>query len=486
MPGDDATGVAGGAKKPLHQTAKALLTEGHTALDAFLSCASAQVGQVILTYPYNLALVGILPGIALAVVWGLLNFYTLWLLIIIFLERKQRLIKKGEWYQGVDKQGYAVRKEITQYHDLITYTLGRWLGYFAQLVTAVFIFGVGIAQVVASASSQYAISPGNSKRTWALILGGFVVAPSLLPGFRDVRLLNLIALIGTNYSCLYFFVYAASHGIVSSAWTRGPQSLKAFFLGAAIVGTGSHSIQVEMMDAMRKPRKFTRAAFTAWVWNLVLLIPHSTAIILAFPNKALTQANVYSILPNSGWKTASVWLMLIHNIGAFTLHTNPLCYMWEKLIGTHHSSLWIKLPSRIPVLLAIWLVALALPFYGTMNSLFNAFTTGFNAFVLPCLAFNIHFRKAERREACPIQPPGILAARGWKPIFCLNWFLIVFMLVFPVGFGAWASVSTLIANIKTFHWFAACYQCPVKKVASPPVHHFAPAPAPFSNGTYIG
>lgn len=60
-------------------------------------------------------------------------------------------------------------------------------------------------------------------------------------------------------------------------------------------------------------------------------------------------ANVYSILPDSGWKHASVWIMLIHNISAFTLHTNPLLYMWERLIRTHHHPWYIRLPSRIPV-----------------------------------------------------------------------------------------------------------------------------------------
>ena len=46
----------------------------------------------------------------------------------------------------------------------------------------------------------------------------------------------------------------------------------------------------------------------------------------------------------------------------------------------------------------IWVLALALPFYGTVNSLFNVLTTGFTAFILPCAAFNWYFRTAARRE----------------------------------------------------------------------------------------
>ena len=40
--------------------------------------------------------------------------------------------------------------------------------------------------------------------------------------------------------------------------------------------------------------------------NFLLLYPHSAAIVLAFPKEIATQANVYSILPNSNWKSASV------------------------------------------------------------------------------------------------------------------------------------------------------------------------------------
>ena len=57
-------------------------------------------------------------------------------------------------------------------------------------------------------------------RQWGLILGVVILAFGLLPSFRSVRLLNIIALCGTNYSCLYFFIYAAKHGIQLGAFTR--------------------------------------------------------------------------------------------------------------------------------------------------------------------------------------------------------------------------------------------------------------------------
>lgn len=53
----------------------------------------------------------------------------------------------------------------------------------------------------------------------------------------------------------------------------------------------------------------------------------------------------------------------------------------------------------------LWLVALAIPFYGTINSLFSALTGGMTGYVLPCLAFNWYYRTAQRRADCPAKIP---------------------------------------------------------------------------------
>lgn len=57
------------------------------------------------------------------------------------------------------------------------------------------------------------------------------------------------------------------------------------------------------------------------------------------------------------------------------------------------------------------MVALAVPFYGTINSLFSALTGGLTGYVLPCLAFNWYYRTAERRADCPINMPWCAAPR---------------------------------------------------------------------------
>lgn len=60
-----------------------------------------------------------------------------------------------------------------------------------------------------------------------------------------------------------------------------------FFTGAAVLmnALGGHSIAVEMMDAMETPKQYTAAYTGGWLWTMFLVIPHSIAINLAFPDK---------------------------------------------------------------------------------------------------------------------------------------------------------------------------------------------------------
>ena len=50
----------------------------------------------------------------------------------------------------------------------------------------------------------------------------------------------------------------------------------------------------------------------------------------------------------------------------------------------------------------------------------------------------------------------------WTPIFLLNAFIVVWFLVNGVGFGIAYSTKQIVQDVKTFHVFAECYQCPAK------------------------
>ncbi len=56
-------------------------------------------------------------------------------------------------------------------------------------------------------------------------------------------------------------------------------------------------------------------------------------------------------------------------------------------------------------MLFLWLIALMIPFYGTINSLFSALSNGITGYVLPCLAFNWYYRSQQRKDDCPTSVP---------------------------------------------------------------------------------
>ena len=87
-----------------------------------------------------------------------------------------------------------------------------------------------------------------------------------------------------------------------------------------------------------------------------------------------------------------MFLLQIHNIAAFTLHIIPLMYIWERLIGTHTKPEWIRLPSRLPPLLAVWLLALLFPFYGNITSTYGSITGFLVSHVFPGISFLWFYR----------------------------------------------------------------------------------------------
>ncbi|KAK9863976.1 hypothetical protein WJX84_006096 [Apatococcus fuscideae] len=103
-----------------------------------------------------------------------------------------------------------------------------------------------------------------------------------------------------------------------------------------------------------------------------------------------------------------------------------------------------------------WVLSLAIPFYGTINTLFPALSIGATAFVLSCAAFNWYYCSEQRRNVRPVKVPWPLGAYGWKPLFAINIFLFSLFVGTTVGAGIYYSFKQLVSNIHTFHWFAAC------------------------------
>jgi auxin influx carrier (AUX1 LAX family) len=67
-----------------------LLWHGGSAYDAWFSCASNQVAQVLLTLPYSFSQLGMLSGILFQMFYGLMGSWTAYLISILYVEYRTR------------------------------------------------------------------------------------------------------------------------------------------------------------------------------------------------------------------------------------------------------------------------------------------------------------------------------------------------------------------------------------------------------------
>ncbi len=83
---------------------------------------------------------------------------------------------------------------------------------------------------------------------------------------------------------------------------------------------------------------------------------------------------------------------------AFGLYIMPLNFMWEKLWGVHQSPYLVRVLVRFPVVLLLWFLALAFPFFGPLNSLIGSPFMSFSTFIIPSIAYIITFWTPKARQ----------------------------------------------------------------------------------------
>ena len=211
------------------------------------------------------------------------------------------------------------------------------------------------------------------------------------------------------------------------------------------------------MHAMSKPGKFSVVYLLSSMYVFTLTLPNTISVYWAHGDTLLTHTNALSVLPASPLRSTAVILMIAHQCVAFGLFITPLYFVWEKLIGTHHAKYRTKVLSRVPVVLLVWLLATAFPFFGPVNSLLGAFTTTFSTYLVPCVAFNLTYFSKSAQDSAVRGPPRWVPA--WSAVFAVNVFVFVWAAVLGVGFGGWASVREVVRQVDTFGLFDPCYQC---------------------------
>lgn len=230
-------------------------------------------------------------------------------------------------------------------------------------------------------------------------------------------------------------------------------------MAEVFVGPTNRYAGAEVLDSTYEPGKFVKVFAGAFPYILTLTLPNSVLTYWAFPEKTIFYGNAFGIYPKTGWRTASIILMIGHQAVAFMLFIMPLQILFEKFCKTHNKPWYIRQPSRLPVSMFILLLAVAFPFYTVINGFLGAFTTSFETFIIPCAAYNYVYWTKEAQDNCPKPPFKSWGKHRWRITFAINWFIIISIAVVGLGFGIYAAVKNFVSSIDTFGVFAKCYEC---------------------------
>ncbi|KAF3787948.1 Auxin transporter-like protein 2 [Nymphaea thermarum] len=429
---------------------KRLLWHGGSVYDAWFSCASNQVAQVLLTLPYSFSQLGMLSGIILQIFYGLLGSWTAYLISVLYVEYRTRKEKE----ENADFKNHVIQATISKTFWRFDYN--KWW----------------LSSSFHGCGSKFSM---GCSRTWTYIFGACCATTVFIPSFHNYRIWSFLGLGMTTYTAWYLTAAALVHGQIEGVQHTGPTKLVLYFTGATniLYTFGGHAVTVEIMHAMWKPQKFKYIYLLATLYVFTLTLPSAAAMYWAFGDLLLNHSNAFSLLPKSGWRDSAVILMLIHQFITFGFASTPLYFVWEKVIGVHDTkSICLRAVARLPVVIPIWFLAIIFPFFGPINSAVGALLVSFTVYIIPAAAHMLTYKSAAARQDAAEKPPFFLPS--WTAMYVVNALVVVWVLIVGFGFGGWASMSNFVKQVDNFGLFAKCYQCAPK---NPPPAAAAPAPA---------
>ncbi|KAE9451479.1 hypothetical protein C3L33_16618, partial [Rhododendron williamsianum] len=394
---------------------KSFLWHGGSVYDAWFSCASNQVAQVLLTLPYSFSQLGMLSGVLFQVFYGLMGSWTAYLISVLYVEYRTRK----------ERENFSFKNHVIQWFEVLDGLLGPYWKAVGLAFNCTFLLFGSVIQLIACA------------RIWSFLGLGM-----------------------TTYTAWYLTIASFVHGQVEGVTHSGPTKLVLYFTGATniLYTFGGHAVTVEIMHAMWKPQKFKYIYLFATFYVFTLTIPSASAVYWAFGDQLLNHSNAFSLLPRNRFRDAAVILMLIHQVLplscinelyylrfgcarnlrkkqkrnskfkiffvcfwfpslcvlqfiTFGFACTPLYFVWEKVVGVHDTkSMCLRALVRLPVVIPIWFLAIIFPFFGPINSAVGALLVSFTVYIIPALAHMLTYRTASARRVIVsiLSPPTLL------------------------------------------------------------------------------
>ncbi|GMN41331.1 hypothetical protein TIFTF001_010552 [Ficus carica] len=226
----------GGGKDESLLSLKSLLWHGGSVYDAWFSCASNQVAQVLLTLPYSFSQLGMVSGIILQVFYGILGSWTAYLISILYVEYRSRK----------EKENVSFKNHVIQWFEVLDGLLGPYWKAAGLAFNCTFLLFGSVIQLIACASNIYYINDKLDKRTWTYIFGACCATTVFIPSFHNYRIWSFLGLGMTTYTAWYLTIAAFVHGQVEGVKHSGPKEMVLYFTGATniLYTFGGHAVTV--------------------------------------------------------------------------------------------------------------------------------------------------------------------------------------------------------------------------------------------------
>ncbi|MQL99308.1 hypothetical protein Taro_032030 [Colocasia esculenta] len=215
---------------------KSLLWHGGSVYDAWFSCASNQVAQVLLTLPYSFSQLGMLSGVLLQLFYGFMGSWTAYLISVLYVEYRSRK----------EKENVSFKNHVIQWFEVLDGLLGPYWKAAGLAFNCTFLLFGSVIQLIACASNIYYINDRLDKRTWTYIFGACCATSVFIPSFHNYRIWSFLGLGMTTYTAWYLTVGALVHGQVQGVAHSAPQKLMLYFTGATniLYTFGGHAVTV--------------------------------------------------------------------------------------------------------------------------------------------------------------------------------------------------------------------------------------------------
>ncbi|KAJ6337444.1 hypothetical protein OIU76_007175 [Salix suchowensis] len=225
-----------GSSKSTKSKFSKFLWDGGSVYDAWFSCASNQVAQVLLTLPYSFSQLGLLSGILFQLLYGLMGSWTAYLISALYVEYRTRK----------EREKVDFRNHVIQWFEVLDGLLGKHWRNVGLLFNCTFLVFGSVIQLIACASNIYYINDNLDKRTWTYIFGACCATTVFVPSFHNYRIWSFLGLVMTSYTAWYMTIASLIHGQIEGVKHSGPTTMVLYFTGATniLYTFGGHAVTV--------------------------------------------------------------------------------------------------------------------------------------------------------------------------------------------------------------------------------------------------